>query len=319
MFFIFLFIFYFGYVSAELDAVDRFDVTAVHMAAENGHVMCVRHLLDAGADCNVSTKCFKHGSYTGNLTHSRLLGMQDETDIMLLKIKKIQIITECLLCDMEYILTTVHSAVPHIGGTTPLHLATRNNHIGCIKELILNGADYNAVDQVGRTSLYIASELGYEEAVLTHLRNAIGRDILSLPVDDTGLYCDLRSSNNVIYLALSVHTGQNGNVYYFIVYILFLIYFHFCVSQEKHHYIRCVRLGMQSCVEELLKHGSDVNHMNNMGFSPLHISVHNTDKFSFMLVKTLILKGHNSEINLLDSTGRSNSPTNQYTIVYAYQ
>ena len=58
----------------------------------------------------------------------------------------------------------------------------------CIRELILNGADYNATDEKGRTSLYIAAELGFEEAVLTHLRNAVGRDILSLPVKDSGLY-----------------------------------------------------------------------------------------------------------------------------------
>ena len=72
--------------------------------------------------------------------------------------------------------------VPHIGGTTPLHLATRSRHIDCIQELILNGADYNLTDEQGRTSLYIAAELGFEDAVLTHLRNAIGRDILSLPI-----------------------------------------------------------------------------------------------------------------------------------------
>ena len=76
-------------------------------------------------------------------------------------------------------------AVPHVGGTTPLHLATKENQIACLRELILNGADYNSVDELGRTSLYLAAELGYEEAVLIHLHNAIGRDILSLPVNTT--------------------------------------------------------------------------------------------------------------------------------------
>ena len=80
----------------------------------------------------------------------------------------------------------VSTVVTHVGGTTPLQLATSNNHIDCIRELILNGADYNAVDETGRTSLYIAASLGYEDAVLTHLRNAIGRDILSLPIRETG-------------------------------------------------------------------------------------------------------------------------------------
>ena len=56
----------------------------------------------------------------------------------------------------------------------------------CVKELILNGSDYNAEDEMGRTSLYIAAHCGFDECVLTHLRNAIGRDILSLPVKDSG-------------------------------------------------------------------------------------------------------------------------------------
>ena len=56
----------------------------------------------------------------------------------------------------------------------------------CIKELILNGSDYNAVDELGRTSLYVATEMGFEDAVLIHLRNAVGRDILSLPIKQTG-------------------------------------------------------------------------------------------------------------------------------------
>ena len=73
-----------------------------------------------------------------------------------------------------------------MGGTTPLHLATQNRHIDCIRELILNGADYNAVDELGRTGMYIAAQLGYSDAVMVHLRNAIGRDILSLPINFTG-------------------------------------------------------------------------------------------------------------------------------------
>lgn len=51
------------------------------------------------------------------------------------------------------------------------------------------GADYNAVDELGQTSMYIASDLGYEKALLIHLHNAVGKDILSLPVKGTGESC----------------------------------------------------------------------------------------------------------------------------------
>ena len=80
------------------------------------------------------------------------------------------------------------TAIPHVGGTTALHLATKGNHLACVKELILNGADYNAVDELGRTSLYVATELGHEQALLIHLRSAVGKDILSLPVKGTGQF-----------------------------------------------------------------------------------------------------------------------------------
>ena len=50
----------------------------------------------------------------------------------------------------------------------------------------MNGADYNSVDEIGRNSLYIAAQLGHSMAVLQHLHNAVGKDILSLPVKATG-------------------------------------------------------------------------------------------------------------------------------------
>jgi ankyrin repeat protein len=49
---------------------------------------------------------------------------------------------------------------------------------GCVKELILNGADYNAVDEFGRTSMYLAAQNGFNACILAHLDNAVGRDIL---------------------------------------------------------------------------------------------------------------------------------------------
>ena len=78
------------------------------------------------------------------------------------------------------------TAVPHPGGTTPLHLAAANDHCDCVKLLILNGADYNAVDEQCRTSLYIAAQKGYEACVHAHLDSAIWKDILSIPVKNTG-------------------------------------------------------------------------------------------------------------------------------------
>ena len=64
---------------------------------------------------------------------------------------------------------------------------------------MLNGADYNATDELGRTSLYLAANLGLEDCLLTHLKNAIGRDILSLPIKDSGTQSQ---GNNFTYWPL---------------------------------------------------------------------------------------------------------------------
>jgi len=83
--------------------------------------------------------------------------------------------------------TAVAAVYPYVAGTTPLHLAAKNNHLSCILQLMLTGADYNAVDSQGRTSMYIAAEMGHEQAVLAHLNNSYGKTILSLPTKDTGI------------------------------------------------------------------------------------------------------------------------------------
>ncbi|OWF45349.1 ankyrin repeat, PH and SEC7 domain containing protein secG-like [Mizuhopecten yessoensis] len=199
---------------ADINAKDRFDVTALHMAAEMGHRECLQKLLDAEALCNVGTKYSKQGSYT---------------------------------------------AFPHAGGTTPLHLAAANNHIDCVTKLIWDGADYNAVDEFGRTSLYIAAQKTFEDCVHAHLNNAIWKDILSLPSKQTG-------------------------------------------DTPLHE---CVKNGMLSCVESLLKRGSDVNHKNMAGFSPLHLVVQANKTFSMDMLRQLVMNGYNTDVNIPESLGYS--------------
>ena len=69
----------------------------------------------------------------------------------------------------------------------------------------------------------------------------------------------------------------------------------------------CVRHNLLECVTELLKHGSDVNHMNANGYSALHLAVHNRETFSFEMVRTLVTCGFGVDVNLPDSTGNGHS------------
>ncbi|CAG2235261.1 uncharacterized protein LOC143073645 [Mytilus galloprovincialis] len=205
---------------ADINAGDRFDVTALHMAAEGGHVRCVELLLEGGADCNIGTKYSKYGSYT---------------------------------------------AFPHPGGTTPLHLASVHNHLECVKALIWHGADYNAVDEYGRTSLYLAAAAAFEDCVHAHLNNAIWKDILSLPVKGTG-----------------AGPGQE-------------------IGNTPLH--ECVKHKLVTCIRALLKRGSDVNHLNAAGFSPLHLAVKAGEGFSMPVLRELVANGYNTDVNIPDSQG----------------
>lgn len=124
--------------------------------------------------------------------------------------------------------------------------------------MIQYGADYNAVDELGRTSLYIAAQRGFADCVLAHLKNAVGRDILSLPSYET----------------------QDTPL-------------HFAVRQ-----------GMVECVQALLDTGSDVNHTNFAGFSPLHLAVNpvnENEAVSMEILQMLVVDGYNTDINLPDS------------------
>ena len=83
--------------------------------------------------------------------------------------------------------------LPYTGGTTPLHLAASRNQINCVRLLMWEGADYNAVNAKLETSLFLSAAQGFKECVLTQLRNAISLPILSIPTITDGeqscLFC----------------------------------------------------------------------------------------------------------------------------------
>lgn len=61
---------------------------------------------------------------------------------------------------------------------------------------------------------------------------------------------------------------------------------------------------MLSCIQALLRKGSDVNHKNLQGFSPLHIAVRAGEKFSMEILRELVTRGYSTDVNIPESLGK---------------
>ncbi|XP_013386714.1 serine/threonine-protein phosphatase 6 regulatory ankyrin repeat subunit B [Lingula anatina] len=255
-------------------------------ASQEGDFDTIKSLLEAGVSVNAAEYnktlfyasqnymtplqiCAEHGfleCITLLIKHGAALDAKDRFEVTAVHLAAEKGYFQCLKalldagadCNIgtKYSRHGYYKAVPYPGGTTALHLAAKNNHVECVKELILSGADFNAPDQHGRTSLYIAAHEAHEECVLVQLSSALGRDILSLPVNIT--------------------------------------------KETPLH--ECVRHGQRRAVRELLKHGSDVNHKNNAGFTPLHLAVQVTS-FNFELLQDIVTMGYNVNLDIRDGNG----------------
>lgn len=60
---------------------------------------------------------------------------------------------------------------------------------------------------------------------------------------------------------------------------------------------------MVTCIHALLGRGSDVNHLNAAGYSPLHLAVRAGESFSMAVLRELVTNGYNTDVNVPDSQG----------------
>ena len=67
-------------------------------------------------------------------------------------------------------------------------MAAKQNHAGCIEELIVNGkADYNQPDVMGTTCMATACLYGHEESVLMLLKLSKGTDLFGIGAIGSGM------------------------------------------------------------------------------------------------------------------------------------
>ena len=62
----------------------------------------------------------------------------------------------------------------------------------------------------------------------------------------------------------------------------------------------CVKRNMLDCAKKLLDRGSDVNHLNQAGYSPLHLALMAGENFDISVVEALVTRGYNTDVNLPD-------------------
>ena len=129
-----------------IDDSDHLGKTALHHAAEMGHSMAIRLLLEYDADVNAYTRCLD--VVTAGLTALHLAAMGGHTDVVQ------------ILCE--------HGArVNEMGeprSYTPLHLAAKHGHPDTIRKLLDHGAYLNHEDFRGWTPLDYAIEGNEEDA-----------------------------------------------------------------------------------------------------------------------------------------------------------
>ena len=129
-----------------VDAVDSNGFTALHRAAEGGHVEVIRELIARGASVCVQT------NYPASHLHQGVI----DTYNLLKKVGK-------SLYQLRGQLTSL-TQIPAIGGT-PLHLAVWGGHKEVVLVLLDAGCPLDVMDCIGRNILHSAAQCGHADLI----------------------------------------------------------------------------------------------------------------------------------------------------------
>ena len=127
---------------ADVEAKNEYDMTPLHLATWKNHIEIAKLLIEAGADLEAKDNCGETP-----------LHFASSNDSISIEIAKLLIEKGA---DVE--------VKSDSWGFTPLHYASRDNHIEAAKLLIDKGADVGAKNEDGITPLDLASEYGNIEA-----------------------------------------------------------------------------------------------------------------------------------------------------------
>ncbi|XP_065901883.1 uncharacterized protein [Dysidea avara] len=160
--------------------------TALHLAAEGGHVNIVEALISSGAAVNALDK--------RNWTAVHFAARSARAEVV-----KTLIISGAKVnaCDMRK--------------RTALHLAAEGGHVQVVETLIRLGADVNALDEWRKTALHDAAECGHVQVIETLIRSGAKVNTFDM-VKWTTLH--LAAGNGHVQVVKTlVKSGANVNVH----------------------------------------------------------------------------------------------------------
>jgi ankyrin repeat protein len=143
----------------DVNCVDDFSMTPLHVAAFNGRADACLELIKSGADLGAVDE------WGRNAMHQAASNGHTATIITLLASGASHLMSEQ---DME--------------GGTPLHLAAENDHSDAVLALVEAGADVNLYDWWSKTPLLLAAESGHAKTLQTLVKSGAQLDA----VDDWG-------------------------------------------------------------------------------------------------------------------------------------
>merc|ERR1711865_860720 len=160
------------------------DYTATHLAAQNGHAVCLKWLVDAGANTDAQTK-------------------DDETPLHWACWKGHETCVR-VLCD------TANKDSRAKNGERPLHWAAEFGNTGCIQVLLDSGAQVDSKSNYGRTALHLAvlnNNVDCAKALIVHGASV---EIVDSLVEATPL--DLASTDEMRCFLEAPHDVMSGAI-----------------------------------------------------------------------------------------------------------
>lgn len=187
--------------------------------------------------------------------------------------------------------------------TTTLRAAARNRHDQAVQVLIDTGADIEAADVSGHTPNMLAARSGYPSTVTLLIRNDAKLEARSRSGATTMLVCAANIWPDLSMLRFLVKELR-ADVFAVDLELNNVLH---TLCQRKFFQILKSERSPQKCFDEYVelvlffsREGIDINSTNDLGMTPLHVIVDNTD---VLIVKVLLEGG--AERKIKDKKGQT--------------